>query len=97
MGFINWIKGAGNWINEKILQPVGRWGSSLWRGLTGKGHPNEGTNDVATNAGYQSGQWFRSFGLPLIKSTAKVFSPQVAAGIDEMQKGVERISGESLG
>ncbi|MGI9142724.1 MAG: hypothetical protein ACR2IJ_05990 [Fluviibacter sp.] len=96
MGFIDWIKGAANWINEKVLQPVGRWGSALWNGMTGKGRPGADPNDVATNAGYQSGQWFRGWGLPVIKSAANILAPGVGAGIEEMQKGVERATGSKL-
>lgn len=96
MGFIDWIKGVGSWINEKVLQPAGRWLGGVWNGMTGKGRPDADPKDVATNAGYQSGQWFGSWGLPIIKSAANVLAPGVGAGIDEMQKGIERATGSKI-
>jgi hypothetical protein len=96
-GIGKWFRGAGDWINQKVLQPVGRWGSALWKGLTGNERPSTDPNDVATNAGYQSGQWFRGFGLPVIQSAANVLAPGVGVGLQEMKNATERISGENLG
>jgi hypothetical protein len=95
-GIGKWFRGAGDWINQKVLQPVGRWGKAVWNGMTGKGRPDADAGDVATNAGYQSGQWFRGWGLPVIKGAANILAPGVGAGIDEMQKGVERATGSKL-
>ena len=97
MGFIDLFHSADRWLDSNIWQPIGRWGGALWKGITGQKKPQHpDPRDVATNAGYQSGEWFRNWGLPVIEVAAAGLAPGVAAGIEEAKLGFNLMTGHTL-
>lgn len=97
MGFIDWFRKADRWLDTNIWQPVGRWGGAVWKGLTGQKKPKYADPyDVATNAGYQSGEWIRDWGLPLIEVASAGLAPGVAAGIEEAKQGLSLATGHTF-
>jgi len=63
-----WFRGAGDWINQKVFQPIKRWGQGVGYGLGITGKPTDiDPNDVAFKAGTGSGEMTRNIGYPIVK------------------------------